>query len=265
VTSNSGSADMSRSGAPFVPFSWSHLSAVELRPREIHVWAMALEHSPEAISRFRQVLCANEVERADRFRFERDRRRFTASHFGLRTLLGAYAKIPPQSIAFEYGEKGKPSLSLNHGEDLQFNLSHSGELALMAFCRREPLGVDVEQVRSMHDLGSIAERFFSSAECTCLFDLPEEERETAFFRCWTRKEALIKAFGEGLSMPLDCFDVTLGPSEAPALLRLHDDNRADEQWSLFHFEPQHGYVGALAIRQKAWSITARKLELIEAE
>src|SRR5580704_12029589 len=174
---------------------------------EVQLWRIDLEAVGADESRWRKTLSPDELDRASRFHFPRDRQRFAASRSQLRILLAGYLGIDPAAVSFSYSEKGKPSLGAAHaGSNLQFNISHSGGVTLLAFARGREIGVDVEQLRSDFEVEAIARRFFSPSEQRQLAALPAEKSVDAFFRCWTRKEAYIKAIGDGLSLPLDQFD-----------------------------------------------------------
>ncbi len=206
-----------------------------LGPAGLHLWLVELELSPHELEQARQVLTAGEVERARRFHFDHDRRRFVAAHAALRTVLAQYAGLAPRQLAFLATPHGKPYLSPDVKyavPDLAFNLSHSGELALIAVTAGRRVGVDIELIRPALAEGNIAERFFSPGEACELAALPEHERASAFFRCWTRKEAFVKARGEGLSLPLASFDVSLRPDRPAALLRTSPDPDEAGRWTL---------------------------------
>ena len=218
-------------------------------PGEIHLWTIPLEPPPERVAALRRLLTADETARADRFHFDHHRRRFTVGRGALRELLAAYLDAAPDDLHFVYGEKGKPFLDgpAAAGDDLRFNLSNSHELALVAVGVGRELGVDVEHLRPMPDGEQIAERFFSRTERLELAGLPASRRDEGFFNCWTRKEAYLKAMGDGLTVALDRFDVTLAPSQPPRLLALDGSAQAAARWSLLDLHPAPGYVGALAI------------------
>jgi len=157
-------------------------------------------------------LVPDERQRAERFRFERDRRRFIVAHGVLRDILGRYLKCSPAQVSFSYNQYGKPALAQeSEAIGLRFNMSHSHEVALYALTRAREVGVDVELLREDFASLEIAERFFSRSEVALLNSLAPELRTDGFFNCWTRKEAYIKALGEGLSHPLDRFAVSLAP------------------------------------------------------
>lgn len=194
---------------------------------DLHLWLIDLDLSSAEIDRSRLVLSSDEIERAGRFHFARDVRRFIAAHAGLRSVLSRYVARAPEALAFQSTAHGKPFLTPGAPyaiPDLAFNLSHSGELALAAVARGRCVGVDIEQIRPDFASAAIAEHFFSPAEVSALRSLPPEEQTHAFFRCWTRKEAFVKARGEGLSLPLDSFDVAFLPGAPAALLRVGDED-----------------------------------------
>jgi 4'-phosphopantetheinyl transferase len=211
------------------------------------VWRAPLEQPEDVQETFLRMLDLDERKRADRFHFEKHRRRFIVGRGFLRLLLGRYLEIPPEDVRFAYGPYGKPSLGSEHGASrLRFNASHSHELAVYGFVQDHEIGVDVEYSQAEFAGEDIARHFFSAYEIEKLMALPEAERAPAFFRCWTRKEAYIKAFGSGLSHPLDQFDVTLAPHERAALIRDYRDEQATSRWSMFNLELE-GYAGAVVV------------------
>ena len=218
-------------------------AVLTLRAGEAHVWRISLEQPDDVIERFRVTLEPDELERASRFRFERLQRHFLVSRGFLRHVLARYLRGEPQELKFVYNDYGKPSLTGEHS--LRFNMSHSREVALVAVARDAELGVDVEYIRADFASEEIAKRFFSRREVETLTSLPKEETVAAFFRCWTRKEAYIKAIGKGLSQQLDRFDVTLAPGEPAALLRADAEDKAS--WSLCDIYTGPGYASALAV------------------
>jgi 4'-phosphopantetheinyl transferase len=171
----------------------------------------------------------------------------------LRALLGRYLKLEPAKVQFVYNAWGKPTLAPGSGQAaLQFNVSHSGELALYAFARQAEVGIDIEFIRTDLDYEEIAERFFSSHERATLRSLPAQVKGESFFRCWTRKEAYIKAKGQGLSIPLDQFSVTLRPGEPARLLHVQGDPQAAQRWSIQELAPDSGYLAALVVEGDGW-------------
>ena len=214
--------------------------SLSLEAGEVHVWRLALE---QPLGRFIGVLDPDELTRANRFHFEKDRRHFIVARGFLRALLGRYLTNEPKELKFVYGAYGKPALA-QEGL-LRFNMSHSHGIALYALTEGRDVGVDVEYMRADFTGDDIARRFFSPFEVQSLCGLPDANRVESFFRCWTRKEAYIKATGRGLSQPLDGFDVTLAPGETAALLRT--DEGSHERWSMANVEVGPGYAGAVAV------------------
>ncbi len=225
-----------------------------LTPDAVHVWRIALEVSDSLLPRLRGILAEDERRRAERFYFENDRRHFVVARAAMRILLAGYLARHPEEVRFAYGNYGKPRLAEeNNANDLRFNLSHSHGLALLAISRGREIGVDVERLRDMEQDGEpLAERFFSPREAAVLRSLPPQLRREAFFHCWTRKEAYIKAQGKGLSLPLDQFDVSLHPDEPAVLLATPHDPQEAQRWSLRGLSPGRGYVGALAVEGHSW-------------
>ena len=218
----------------------------QLTGRAVHVWPVSTQASAAVVEWFESILAPSETERAARFRFEHLRRSFIISRGVLRLLLGRYTKTEPRDIEFAYGSKGKPTLA-SPGR-LQFNTSHSGDVVLFAFTLDCEIGVDVEAIRPMPDIEDIAKRFFCAEETAELMALPGDQRETGFFLCWTRKEAYIKATGEGLSTPLDAFRVTLHPGEPASIVHLERDADAARAWTMHDLASVPEYAAALAYR-----------------
>jgi 4'-phosphopantetheinyl transferase len=229
-------------------FDDARSGAALLDSGEVHVWCATLEPGEEAVARLRGVLDEDECRRADRFTFEAGRRQYTVGRGLLRVILGHYLAVEPTALRFRYNPYGKPELApgLECGT-LKFNLSHSGALVLYAVSRAREVGIDVETIRPEFATEGIAERFFAAGERATLRDLPPESRTHAFFTCWTRKEAFIKARGQGLSIPLDAFEVSLVPGAPPAILATHDDPEEAGRWSLHELSPGAGYVAAVAV------------------
>ncbi len=230
-----------------------------ISPTEVWVWSAALDQPVEVVRRLHGWLAADERSRADRFHFDHDRRRFIVGRGVLRSILGGYLRIAPDRLVFEYGARGKPGLSSTHASLLRFNVAHSHELAVYAFALNQAVGIDVEYtLRHVLDADQVAQRFFSANEYKTYRSLADDEKRPAFFRCWTRKEAYIKAIGTGLSHALDRFEVTLAPDRPPSFLSIDGDPLAAQRWSLIHLEPAADYVGALAIEGRAWQFSCRQ-------
>ena len=219
---------------------------MELTGRTVHVWSVRTVASEAVASWLESMLASDERDRAARFRFEHLRHSFVVARGALRVLLGRYLNVPPASIQFQYGSKGKPTLGTT--PLLEFNISHSGGLAVFAFTANCEIGVDVEQIRQLPDMQNIADRFFSSEEAAELRSLTAEQREHAFYLCWTRKEAYIKAIGDGLSAPLDDFRVTLQLGQPARFVHLGHDLDAAKHWTLCDLQVAPHYAAALAYR-----------------
>jgi 4'-phosphopantetheinyl transferase len=220
-----------------------------LSPGEVQVWQV--EHL-DGLSQ--EILTPEERSRAERFHFARDREAFLTTRIVLRELLGRYMGLAPQELQFVVEKRGKPSLA---GGGIEFNVSHSGSMSLLAFSR-EPVGVDLERVKPMGDRDAIVSRYFGVEERRQWATLREAERERAFFLGWTRKEAYLKAVGAGLSLGLDSYDVTLTPGEEARLLNVAG-------WELYDLAAD-GYAAALAVKGTArqirgWRLTRTNLKL----
>lgn len=234
---------------------------LSLEEGEVHIWRVALDRAPDVTS-LEQHLAADERARADRFRFARDRRRYVVTRGVLRTLLGHMLRLPPEQIRLQYGPEGKPSLAPGHGsraERLQFNVAHSHEVALLALAWEAALGVDVEYMRQLNDAEQIARRFFSAQEVASFVETPAEQKRTAFFRIWTRKEAFIKAIGKGLSQRLDAFNVMAEDGHALDYVVL--DNKPT-RWRLWDLHAGAHYGAALAVwtRQQTFSLNCYRYD-----
>ncbi len=221
-----------------------------LANEELHVWRVTLDNPPVPLEILATYLSAEEVARAQRFVFSRDKTYFIAGRGTLRALLGRYLGTAPNRITIQKGPREKPYLAADSGSlPVHFNLSHSQGLALYAFTLRGPVGIDVEKLRPEFATDQVAAQFFSTNEQTELFRLPPEDRVRGFFNCWTRKEAYVKASGLGLQVPLNSFDVSLAPGH-PARLQAYDADR----WSLFAFIPAEEYAAAIVAEGKGWDV-----------
>ncbi|MFZ5918973.1 MAG: 4'-phosphopantetheinyl transferase family protein [Chloroflexota bacterium] len=227
----------------------------ELEKHEVHVWRVPLDDPAVDVTSLHGALVEDERQRAARFYFARDRRRFVVARGMLRFFLGRYLDAKPASLRFRYSAHGKPSLAAGWGGDtLRFNISHANGLAVLAFALGREVGVDVEYIRPDLARLDVAEMFFSAQEVAVLRALPAEAQARAFFDCWTRKEAYIKARGEGLSLPLDQFDVSLSPGEPARLLSTPGDPSEAARWSLRALWPGPGYAAALAAEGPPWQL-----------
>jgi len=219
----------------------------------VHVWQSKLAATTAEIDEYLALLSADERTRARRFHFDKDRNRYIIRRSVLRKLIAGYIDEAPTAIRFEYNEYGKPRLCAEHNSNLHFNLSFSDELSLFAFSRNQSIGIDIE----IHDTGisaiEIAEQYFSAAESEALLALATDQQHSAFYNCWTRKEAWIKARGKGLSIPLDSFAVSLAPGEAARLVSVENNPEAGCHWSMFTLEPAPEYTAALAVEGQCQS------------
>lgn len=228
-------------------------ASLELDSDDIHVWFAKLDDRP--VGSLGVYLSPDEAARAHRFRFEKDRNHFTLARGLLRRILACYLDSEPSEFRFSYGEQGKPALSSRSDQQtIKFNLAHSHGMAVYAFSRNRELGVDLEFMRDERADEAIAERFFSAREVVDLKSLPCELRKQAFFNCWTRKEAYIKARGEGLSMALNEFDVSLKPGEPAALLKNHRNDGEVSRWSMQSLPIAKGYAAALVVEGYDWKL-----------
>jgi len=229
-----------------------------LEDDHVHIWRVALNQSSAPTPRLLEVLSPDEREKAARFHFDKDRNQFVQARGALRFSLSEYLKADPQILEFSYGPQGKPALANEHAESrLRFNLSRRDGLALIAFTRGREIGVDVELVRADLPVLEIAETSFSEGELAALRSLPESLRTQGFFNCWTRKEAYVKARGEGLSFPLKQFDVSLTPGDPAKLLDVRDKSAAADRWTLQDIPVADQYVAALAVEGSNLRVTCR--------
>jgi 4'-phosphopantetheinyl transferase len=220
-----------------------------LAPGVVHVWYLPLDLAAEQVEALYASLSDDERERAARYHFERHRRRFITCRGQVRGILARYVNGEPANLRFRYGPRGKPALGAGASDAaLEFNVSNSEEVALLAVALDRELGVDVEHVREPRDFEALARQFFARSEVEQLRSLPEDQRREAFFHCWTRKEAVLKAVGTGLAFPLDKVVVTLAPGDPARLVAYDDDPAGATQWWLAGLAPRSGYVGALAAR-----------------
>jgi len=224
------------------------------------VWSGRIAAGEDCFLALFKSLSQDETERAARLHFDKDRLSFIICRGLLRSILAGYLGLKPAEIRFEYGPQGKPSLQ---NRAMCFSVSHSEDRVLYAFCKNCELGVDLEYVRDLPDAEILAQRFFAPSEYIEFRGTTPAVRTRAFFCCWTRKEAYIKATGRGLSLPLDSFQVPILP-EQPAQLRI--TTRPSEHlsgWSLRHLDPSPGYVGALAAPLVSFPLTHRTFEMAE--
>jgi 4'-phosphopantetheinyl transferase len=233
---------MERSGRLWQPST----QVLTLSRGTVHIWQVNLDQSATSVAQLEQLLDSDERVRAARFHFERDRRRFMVARGVLRSLLARYLGCPPTQIRFSFSTKGKPALRPEHRSQLHFNLAHSAEMAIYAFANECEVGVDIEQQRPLADVQQIAEHFFSPHEREILATLSGDELYRTFFTYWTRKEAYLKASGEGLALLTTQLDV-VGPQGR--VIKLAGSN-GDADCYLFDLDVVAGYRGALALQER---------------
>lgn len=224
----------------------------ELSESFIHIWSFPTHAPCHVVAAFERVLVPEERDRARRFRFHHLYASFVITRGALRYLLGHYLNCDPAKISLVYSLKGKPAVK--SPSSLEFNMTHSGDLAVIAFTLRRKIGVDIEQIRPLADMQQIANHFFCPEEASEVMFAPQTERERAFYLCWTRKEAYIKATGCGLSAPLSSFRVTVHPDIPARFLHVQHDETEAEAWTLQDLQVAVGYAGALAYRDRPRSL-----------
>ena len=211
----------------------------------MHIWRAFLDRPEADVAALHRLLSPDEIERAGKFRFQKDRDHFITARGTLRNILGNYLKTAPDRILFNYNDYGKPALSGEAG--ICFNVSHSRDLALFAFTAGAEIGIDIEHIRRDFVFEDIAEKFFSPKETAVLRAIPEELKAEGFFNCWTCKEAYIKALGEGLSRPLESFSVSFDSQSSDVLLNVENDPSESSRWNLSKLTPMPGYAAAVAV------------------
>lgn len=231
--------------------------SLKLFKSEVHLWRTRLDLSSPQIEKLSKILSPDELKRANRFHFERDRQHFIAGRGILRKILQSYTGIESSRVQFRYSASGKPMLANANSiaQKLNFNLSHSRNLALYAFSCERPVGVDVEQIRPLEDAEKLAQRFFSIREYAFISTLPQERQQEAFFKFWTCKEAYLKAIGDGLAS-LNKVEVAFEDNKPPILLNIPGDTHQASHWSLLQLFPHSGYVGTLAVKgqRRDWNL-----------
>ncbi len=222
---------------------------------QVDVWSVALEDSASDVASLSASLSRDERARAARYHFDKDRRQFIIARGVLRNILASCTGVPPQDLRFGYSPLGKPGLHPDYGSDLHFSVSHTDGRALYGITRGRAIGVDIELVRHGVAHEEIATRFFSPKESATLRSLPEDERTQAFFRCWTRKEAYVKALGGGLSIPFDRFEVTLRSDDPVELQPIPGPEGTREPWSLWEVVSGPDYIAAVAAEGRGARLT----------
>ena len=218
-----------------------------MRAGDVHIWLARLDLAESSVQQLRALLSDDEQKRAARFRFERDRRRFVAARGLLRSVISRYLKRPPEEIQFLYEPAGKPYLAFPGNEPrLQFNISHSHEMALIGLSLDDRIGVDIEFKNPARATLDLARHFFAPEEISALDRLPVEAQCDAFFAIWTRKEAYIKGRGEGIALGLDTFAVTAA-GEHPRLIRSSHGADETERWRFWNIDAGPAYAAAITV------------------
>lgn len=219
---------------------------LDLGDYDVHVWHIPLDQATRDLWRLEQLLSSDERMRLAKFHFHRDRQRFIKVHGMLRSLLAEYRGSLPEALRFGRNQYGKPTLLTEEGAlCVEFNLAHSGDLALIAIARATAVGIDIEHKRPIADIEGIAESYFSTSEWNALRTYSGEAQIDAFYACWTRKEAYVKAIGKGLSMSFNLFEVPTEPYECLYQLSVQGASEKGKQWSLYSLAPAPGFAGAL--------------------
>ena len=229
-------------------FSYHSLS---LKENEVHIWTINKKEHINKLPDYWKILNRIEKEKASKYRFESDHNCAVVARGILRILLGNYLNKDPKDIKFHKGEYGKPML--NESCKIEFNISHSADSIVMAFTQNNKIGVDIEYTKKEIEVKKIATHFFAKEEIAALLSLKESYHKQAFYNCWTRKEAFIKALGCGLSFPLDQFVVSLDSTKNASLLATKWDEKEKNNWVLKAFEPTKNYIGAFAVKGKVFN------------
>lgn len=224
---------------------WDEFVGLKISSDEVHIWSASVDVTPSRIETLSHVLSPDEVKRANRYYFERDTNRYIIARGVLRHILSRYCNRHPGELKFVYNEYGKPALA---GHDmLRFNVSHSGEQVLYGISWGREIGVDIERVRPFKTARQIVDKYFSDYERKEFYCVPDQLKDEAFFACWTRKEAYIKAQGMGLSLPLNQFSISFLPNEPARLIETRHDKREKKRWSLKEIIVNAGYMAAAVI------------------
>ncbi len=225
----------------------------------VHLWWLALDECFGTEQELAETLSAEEQQRMRRTRAGVVRQRFVVARASLRAILAAYLGCATNEVRFRYGVHGKPELEV--GDDLAFNLSHSGDAGVLAVGCGQSLGVDLERHRPMENFLALARRFFSDREVAELESVEQTEQLAAFFRIWTRKEAYLKAHGTGLAARLRDFDVCAQPGSRGCLVATRPDAGECQRWALWDLNAPAGIAAALAaegtlqeIRWQSWRL-----------
>ncbi|PKQ44147.1 4'-phosphopantetheinyl transferase family protein [Confluentibacter flavum] len=224
----------------------SNTKSFNLSSGMVDVWYIDVNNCKKQIPYYTSLLSTDEKLKADKFKFINDKNIFIVARGVLRVLLAKYLSINPKKVEFKYGDFGKPETINN--QSINFNISHSGKMAIFGFTKSHDIGVDIEEIKNNFDVLDIANNFFSKKEIEFLNNFPTEDQTEGFYRCWTRKESFIKAKSIGLSYPLDSFSVSIDSHESAELLETQWDIKEKHNWTLFSFSPYENYIGAISVK-----------------
>jgi 4'-phosphopantetheinyl transferase len=227
-----------------------------LGAEDVHLWRALLNIPSDEIADLQEQLSPEERDRAARYKFPKDKRRFIVGRGILRRILSRYLAIIPQDIQIHYGAHGRPLIEeTQNSVDLRFSVSHAEDLVLYALTRGRSIGVDLEYIREDFDVLKIADNFFSEGETTTLQTLPSKMRGEGFYRAWTRKEAYLKACGSGLAINPRQVEVSLVPDDPAVILRINGKTQNTQAWSLLHLDLPPHFIGAVAVEGNEWSLS----------
>lgn len=226
------------------------MASLSLEHLHVDLWYVLLDKAadPALLDRYRELLTPDELARERRFLAEQARLQYLAGRALIRTALSHYAEVRPEAWQFSYNPHGKPAVSSPPEPHLEFNLSHTDGVLVLAVTAGPPVGVDVESRCRKSNALELADRFFAAPEADALQSLPPDQRDARFFQFWTLKEAFIKARGTGLAMPLDRFAFTLAPGQPPRIAFFGVEQETPDQWQFFQFHLAPNFQIALAVR-----------------
>lgn len=236
--------------------SWNKPPAgLLLSRKDVHIWRAVLDLPGKSVQQLKGSLSNDEIMRAERFRHERDRNHFISARGILRLILAGYLSVEPGTIRFGYDKEDKPGLQNGSGRaDIQFNLSHSEGLALYVFTRNHETGIDIERIRNFPEMEQIVEQFFSTKERALFATLPSSEKKEKFFNWWTRKEALMKAMGKGLTYPLNSFDLLPADGKSIESIKTWRYDNEQTSWSIWDIRAAEDFAGAVVVKEGNWNV-----------
>lgn len=235
------------------------LNTLFLEENKVHVWVIKKDSIIKFLEYYRDLLSIDEKKKSKTFRFSKDRNTYILARGALRLLLTKYLKIHPKNIVFNYCAFGKPKIKYDY--TIKFNVSHSGEMIVIAFCNDYDIGIDVEYIKRDFDVFDIVDNYFSKQEIKALHKIPNNQLTEAFFRGWTRKEAFIKAKSQGLSFPLDSFSISMDSDDNAELYETAWDKNEKNLWNIVPFETHKDYKAAFAVKGKIDDVKYFKFDL----